>query len=100
LKPDNKIYEALCRRSRLKPEEIFLADDGEKNVEAAKQFGIHSIFYTDFNGFVNELVKSGVKVDSDKSSKQEYYQHDKKHYKSYKKGWERKYKKTFNLLKF
>lgn len=29
---------------------------------------------------------------SDKPPKQEYFKRDKKHYKSYKKGWKRKYK--------
>ena len=62
LKPDKKIYEELCKRSGLKPEEIFLADDNEKNIESAKKFGIHAIFYTDFNAFVDRLRSLGVMI--------------------------------------
>jgi len=63
LKPDHKIYKTLCEKSGLKPEEIFLADDGEKNVQSAKEFGIHAVFYSNFEEFVNELKKLGVDVE-------------------------------------
>lgn len=62
IKPDNKTFEALCKKSKLKPEEIFLADDNEKNIEAAKEFGIHTIFYTNFEEFINELMALGVEI--------------------------------------
>ncbi len=63
LKPNHKIYKTLCEKSGLKPEEVFLADDGEKNVRSAKEFGIHTVFYTNFNGFVNELKRLEVEVE-------------------------------------
>ena len=93
LKPDNKIYKILCKKSGLKPEEVFLADDREKNVQSAKDFGIHAVFYDSFEEFINELNKLGVDVELDIESKQEIFEYsDKKKYKSYKKGWKRKYK--------
>ena len=63
LKPNHKIYKILCKKSELKPEEIFLADDAEKNIESAKEFGIHTVFYSNFEEIVNELKNLGVEVE-------------------------------------
>ena len=63
LKPNHEIYKTLCRKSRLKPEEVFLADDSENNIESAKEFGIHTVFYSNFEEFVNELKKLGVEIE-------------------------------------
>ena len=63
LKPDEKIFKILCDNSKLKSNEIFFADDNEKNVEATRKFGINSVLYTNFDEFVNELKKLGVEVE-------------------------------------
>jgi len=63
LKPNHEVYRKICERSNLNPGEIFLVDDRKENVQSAKDFGIHAVFYTDFKQFVNELKKMGVDVE-------------------------------------
>jgi epoxide hydrolase-like predicted phosphatase len=59
-KPNPKIFEELIKQSEVKPEEIFVTDDGEANIEAAKALGIKAFFYKDFDKFLEELRKLGV----------------------------------------
>lgn len=46
-KPDLKIYARLCEKFDLKPDECFFIDDMPANVQAAQEFGMGSIQYTD-----------------------------------------------------
>jgi len=46
-KPDRRIYELLCERLDLRPEEIIFLDDVEQVVAAAREVGIHAIQFKD-----------------------------------------------------
>lgn len=46
-KPDRRIYELLCERLDLRPEEIIFLDDVEEVVTAAREVGIHAIQFKD-----------------------------------------------------
>lgn len=43
VKPDRKIYETLCERFDITPENAVFLDDNAKNTEAAREFGLHAI---------------------------------------------------------
>ena len=43
VKPDKKIYETLCKRFDITPENAVFLDDNAKNTEAAREFGLHAI---------------------------------------------------------
>ena len=43
LKPDRKIYETLCERFDITPENAVFLDDNAKNTETAREFGLHAI---------------------------------------------------------
>ena len=43
IKPDKRIYELLCEKYDLNPEECVFIDDLERNVEGARKFGIKAI---------------------------------------------------------
>ncbi|MCH5197681.1 MAG: HAD family phosphatase [Oscillospiraceae bacterium] len=45
-KPEAKIYKTLISRYSLIPEETVFIDDNKINVEAAREFGIHSVLFT------------------------------------------------------
>ncbi len=47
----------LCRRYRVKPEEILFADDQEINLAEAKKMGVKTIYYKNFPQFKRELYK-------------------------------------------
>jgi putative hydrolase of the HAD superfamily len=47
----------ICRRFKVKPQEIILIDDQANNLVAAKKMGVKTIFYKDFKQFKNELDK-------------------------------------------
>jgi putative hydrolase of the HAD superfamily len=42
-KPDPLIYELACKRLGVSPEQMLFLDDNEKNISAARAFGIHAI---------------------------------------------------------
>ncbi|EKD82388.1 MAG: putative haloacid dehalogenase-like protein hydrolase [uncultured bacterium] len=42
VKPDREIYEAVCRRLRKEPQQIWFFDDSEANVEAAVATGLNA----------------------------------------------------------
>lgn len=45
MKPDRKIYEMLCERYHLKPEECVFIDDRPENVAAAKEVGMAAVVF-------------------------------------------------------
>lgn len=57
VKPSQEIYERLCTRFGIKPEECVFADDKPENVEAARRFGMHAICFRDAAGYETELKK-------------------------------------------
>lgn len=46
VKPDARIYNILCERYGLKPQNCILIDDSEKNVAGAEAVGMQAIHYT------------------------------------------------------
>lgn len=61
-KPDKKIFQELVKQSGVKPEEIVFADDNNDNLEGAKELGIQSFFYENFDQFINKLKELGVSL--------------------------------------
>lgn len=61
-KPDKKLYEALIEKSGVTPDEIFYSDDYEPAITAAKELGINTHLYTNFEDFINQLEDLGVRV--------------------------------------
>ena len=58
-KPDRRIYECLCERYGLIPEECYFIDDNGDNIRAAVEYGMHgSVFESyvkDHDRILNEL---------------------------------------------
>ena len=48
IKPDLAIYDTICKRYDLKPEESLFIDDKPINVIAAKEFGMHAIRFENY----------------------------------------------------
>ena len=57
IKPDMAIYERICQKYNLKPEECLFADDRMENVEAAQHFGMQAICFEDAEQYERELRK-------------------------------------------
>lgn len=63
VKPDPAIYQLLCERYHLSPEECFFIDDRLDNVEAARECGMKAYQYLmDPNGLSDSLREAGVSV--------------------------------------
>lgn len=62
IKPQPEIYELLLKRFKLSPQECVFLDDTEKNLEAAREFGIHTILYQNREQAVKELKILGVET--------------------------------------
>ena len=56
-KPDARIYQALLDKYSLKADECVFIDDSQKNVDAARAFGIPSVHFTDYESACRELEK-------------------------------------------
>ncbi len=54
-KPDPRIYRLAVQRLNVQPSEAVFIDDVLKNVEAARQEGLHAIQYLDFEQMLAEL---------------------------------------------
>ena len=52
------IYERLCQKYSLLPEECLFADDRMENVEAARKFGMQAICFEDAVQYEQELRKT------------------------------------------
>lgn len=60
IKPDQRIYDILCTRYNINPSEAVFLDDGEKNVIAAREYGLHAIHFTSYEqgrAKLEELLK-------------------------------------------
>lgn len=63
LKPQHEIYERLCERFGLVPEECFFVDDSPANVEGAIRCGLKSaIFHGDVERLKKDLRAEGVTI--------------------------------------
>ena len=61
-KPDKKIFEELVDKSGVAANEIVFADDSEKNIRGAQEVGINAFFYENFEQFMRELGRMGVRI--------------------------------------
>ena len=55
IKPDRCIYELLCERFEIVPETAVFLDDTMRNIEAAKEFGLHGIHFKTYEQAKGEL---------------------------------------------
>lgn len=55
IKPDRCIYELLCSRFQIEPERAVFLDDTIRNIEAAKEFGLHGIHFQSYEQAKAEL---------------------------------------------
>lgn len=62
VKPDKGIFEALVKKSGVLPTEIVYSDDDESKMAGAKELGIYTFLYTDFDAFMKHLEGLGVKI--------------------------------------
>jgi HAD superfamily hydrolase (TIGR01509 family) len=60
IKPEPAIYEAALERIACAPSECFYTDDVERNVEAARAFGLRAHVYTDADALVAQLDDLGL----------------------------------------
>lgn len=60
-KPDKKIFELYLEKVDLKPDEMVFIDDAEHNLTEAKEMGIHTILFKNYEQLTKELKKLGVK---------------------------------------
>ena len=61
IKPDKKIYDIICSRYDINPAEAVFLDDTEKNIIAAREYGLHGIHFKSYEqgkAELEELLKS------------------------------------------
>ena len=61
-KPSERIFQELINRAGVPAETIVFADDHADNLGEAKQLGITTFLYKDFNKFIDQLKNLGVKL--------------------------------------
>ncbi len=57
IKPDPAIYQRLCEKCDLIPEEALFIDDNAANIEAAKRFGLHAIRFEGYEKSYGEVMR-------------------------------------------
>lgn len=64
IKPDKAIYSKICEKYDLNPSECVFIDDNQVNIEAANDFGIHGIWFEEYEksypDIMNYLEKNGI----------------------------------------
>ena len=55
VKPDPRMYRAVCERLQVAPEEALYVDDIDRYVAGATDVGMHGIVYTDFNSLKHNI---------------------------------------------
>ena len=63
IKPSFRNFEAICSKLNVSPEEVIFIDDGEKNIIAAREFGLKGIQYKNMKQLKKELVSYSVNID-------------------------------------
>ena len=61
IKPNKKIYELICNRYDINPAEAVFLDDTEKNIIAARDYGLHGLHFKSYEqgrAELEELLKS------------------------------------------
>lgn len=59
-KPDIAIFQALVDKSGVNADEIVYSDDDATKMDGAKELGINTFVYTDFDAFIQHLEGLGV----------------------------------------
>jgi len=62
MKPDPNIYRLLCDRYQVTPSRSVFIDDSPKNVEGARQVGMHAIHFQSPDQLTTALRDLGVRV--------------------------------------
>ncbi|MFH1001074.1 MAG: HAD family phosphatase [Bacteroidota bacterium] len=62
-KPDISIFKEIVEKLDVKPTECIYIDDMEKNIPPAKQLGMKTILFTDFENLKKELASFSVIID-------------------------------------
>lgn len=57
IKPDPAIYQVLCDKCNLVPEESLFVDDNAANIESAKAFGLHAIRFEGYEKSYGEVME-------------------------------------------
>ena len=57
IKPDPAIYQVLCDKCNLVPEESLFVDDNAANIESAKNFGLHAIRFEGYEKSYGEVME-------------------------------------------
>lgn len=57
IKPEKEIYDILCKRYGIKPDEAVFLDDSMANVISAREYGLHAIHFTSYEQGRMELDK-------------------------------------------
>ncbi len=60
IKPDKAIYDLICSRYDIRPEESVFIDDTEKNIVAARKYGMNGIVFKNYDQVDKELEDLGV----------------------------------------
>lgn len=60
IKPDAAIFQRMIARFALAPQRTIYIDDAPRNVDAARQLGMHSLLFRDAETLRAELCRSGV----------------------------------------
>ncbi|MDP2860618.1 MAG: HAD-IA family hydrolase [bacterium] len=60
-KPDKKIFKILLGKAKIKPGELAYSDDNEEKLGGARELGIQTFIYNDFNSFTKRLKALGVR---------------------------------------
>lgn len=61
-KPNIEIFRELIRKTNVKPDQIVFSDDDPDKMAGAKDLGINTFVYTDFESYMEKLKKFGVKI--------------------------------------
>ncbi len=61
-KPNKEIFQDLIAKSSVQPNQVVYSDDDESKMDGAKELGINTFLYTNFEAFVKHLENLGVKI--------------------------------------
>lgn len=61
-KPDIKIFQALCKKFKLQPEECLFLDDKENNLGGAKKLGMKTLVFKDIEHLKKEFDRLGIQL--------------------------------------
>ena len=64
IKPEPAIYQALLDTYPILPDESVFLDDRKENIEGAKNFGFHTILFTQPDQAKEELRRMGVRIET------------------------------------